>query len=206
MADTVSFFLNGEPVTLDNPPADLLLIDYLRSPAVGLTGAKKGCGQGGCGACTVLLSTQDAATGRVEHRSINSCLRPVCALDGLAVTTIEGTGQVERPAPAHLAHQLSFSRVAAPPTHVPPAVAEAARAAAQTRDQARTAAEAASGGEPDADGMNPVSYRLAMNNGTQCGYCTNGFVMNMCGLLANRPEPTRREVQDAFDGNICRCT
>jgi xanthine dehydrogenase/oxidase len=215
VAETISFFLNGERVTLDSPSPDLLLIDYLRSPEVALTGAKKGCGQGGCGACTVLLSTWDAAAGRFEHRSINSCLRPVCALDGMAVTTVEGTGQVERPPPAHLAHLLSFSRAAAPPTHVEPVEAEAARAAAQTRDRARTVAAAALNALPDNSaapgevqppGMNPVAHRLALNNGTQCGYCTTGFVMNMCGLLSYRPEPTKREIQDVFDGNLCRCT
>jgi xanthine dehydrogenase/oxidase len=201
-----------------------------------LTGAKKGCGQGGCGACTVLLSSWDEAADRLEQRSINSCLRPVCALDGMAVTTIEGTGQTERPAPAHLAHQTSFSRAAAPLNYVSPAEATAAQASVQARDGARTAGAAsaststststaspgtsaaptststASPGTSTADGdaqpagMNPVAYRLAMNNGTQCGYCTTGFVMNMCGLLQNRPEPTKREIQDVFDGNLCRCT
>ena len=106
--DIVSFYLNGERVTVDNPSPDLLLIDYLRSPEVGLTGAKKGCGQGGCGACTVLLSSWDSGADRMEHRSINSCLRPVCALDGMAVTTIEGTGQVERLAPEQLSLLVSF--------------------------------------------------------------------------------------------------
>jgi xanthine dehydrogenase/oxidase len=208
MTDSISFFLNGELVTLDGPSPDLLLVDYLRSPDVGLTGAKKGCGQGGCGACTVLLSTWDEAAGRLEHRSVNSCLRPVCSLDGLAVTTIEATGQVERPAPAHLAHQMAFSRAVAPPSLVTPAEAGAARAAVRSRDEARLGAAAAldAPGVEAPGGMNPVAWRLAMNNGTQCGYCTPGFVMSMCGLLAGRPEPTRREVQDNFDGNLCRCT
>jgi xanthine dehydrogenase/oxidase len=190
MVNTISFFLNGEPVTLEKPSPDLLLIDYLRSPEVGLTGAKKGCGQGGCGACTVLLSTWDAGAARFAHRSINSCLRPVCALDGTAVTTIEGTGQVSRPAPAHLTHQAAFSRAAAPPTYVPPAEVTTARAAVRARSQARTVAAAALGtsaghsggpaaGAEQETGMNPVAYRLAMNNGSQCGYCTTGFVMTM---------------------------
>lgn len=217
MTHSVSFFLNGELVKIENPPPDLLLIDYLRSPDVGLTGAKKGCGQGGCGACTVILSSHDAETGRPTHRSINSCLRPVCALDGLSVTTIEGTGGATRPAPEHLAHQLAYSRAAAPATHVTREEAQAARAASRVRDEARTTtarvlgAAAAPGAPTGADdvppeGMNPVAHRLAMNNGTQCGYCTTGFVMNMCALLENRPRPTKREIQDVFDGNLCRCT
>ncbi|HEX6545382.1 MAG TPA: 2Fe-2S iron-sulfur cluster-binding protein, partial [Bryobacteraceae bacterium] len=86
MSNEISFYLNGKQVTITDPAPDLLLIDYLRSPEVGLAGPKKSCGQGGCGACTVILSRWDGKN--VEHRAINSCLRPVCALGGLAVTTI----------------------------------------------------------------------------------------------------------------------
>jgi xanthine dehydrogenase/oxidase len=202
MPARVSFFLNGQQVTLDDPPPELLLIDYLRSPDVWLTGAKKACGQGGCGACTVILSRWDQNTGQVEHRSINSCLRPVCSLGGLAVTTVEGTGAPTRPAPAHLTHRLAYSRAATPPTYVHPEVAAAARRAATARSTAPASDEPSAGGEA----INPVAYRLAMNNGTQCGYCTTGFVMNMSALLAINPSPTKREIEDIFDGNICRCT
>ena len=59
-SDSVSFYLNGQPVTVDAPRPDLLLIDYLRAPDVGLTGSKKPCGQGGCGGCTVIVSKWDA--------------------------------------------------------------------------------------------------------------------------------------------------
>ena len=54
--------------------------------------------------------------------------------------------------------------------------------------------------------MNPVAHRLAINNGTQCGYCSVGFVMNMSEFLVNNPGATKKEIEDAFDGNICRCT
>jgi xanthine dehydrogenase/oxidase len=207
-AGSVSFFLNGEQVTLDDPPPELLLIDYLRSPEVGLIGAKKGCGQGGCGACTVILSRWEESTGQVEHRSINSCLRPVCALGGLAVTTVEGTGTPKRPAPAHLAHRLAYSRFAGPTVEPPPALTEAAETAAATRSAALETGAGPDGeaGEESAHAINPVAYWLAMNNGTQCGYCTTGFVMNMSALLAANPAPTKRQIEDAFDGNICRCT
>src|SRR3954470_11965852 len=118
---SVSFFLNGEQVTVADPSPELLLIDYLRSPEVALTGAKKGCGQGGCGACTVILSRWEESSGQIAHRAINSCLRPVCSLGGLAITTVEGTGAPTRPAPANLSHLLSFSRTAAPPDQASPA-------------------------------------------------------------------------------------
>src|SRR5215472_9806275 len=113
MTAAVSFFLNGDLVTIEDPSPSLLLIDYLRSPDVGLAGPKKPCGQGGCGGCTVILSSWD---GREHvHRAINSCLRPVCALGGLVVTTIEGTGAARRPNPEFLHHSLVASRAAAPP-------------------------------------------------------------------------------------------
>ncbi|WP_131735863.1 molybdopterin cofactor-binding domain-containing protein [Actinomadura roseirufa] len=225
MAGSVTFHLNGERVVLADPPPDLLLIDYLRSPEVALTGAKKGCGQGGCGACTVILSDWDADAGRARHRAVNSCLRPVCALDGLVVTTVEGTGTAARAAPPHLSHQPSYSRGISPDLAEPPAVAEAARMAAALHSAATAESEAAPGSGPveraavesgDGEGeegaepagarMNPVAHRLAMNNGTQCGYCTTGFVMTMTALLQENTAPTKRQVEDAFDGNLCRCT
>ena len=56
------------------------------------------------------------------------------------------------------------------------------------------------------EGVNPVAYRLALNNGSQCGYCSVGFVMNMSEFLINNPRATKKEIESAFDGNICRCT
>nr|KAG5714257.1 hypothetical protein BaRGS_018474 [Batillaria attramentaria] len=58
----------------------------------------------------------------------------------------------------------------------------------------------------EADGFHPIQERIAKFNGTQCGYCTPGMVMNMYGLLHENPKPSEQEVEDNFDGNICRCT
>lgn len=57
---------------------------------IGLTGTKLGCGEGGCGACTVMLSHFDAAAGKVVHRSANACLCPLYAVEGMQVITVEG--------------------------------------------------------------------------------------------------------------------
>jgi carbon-monoxide dehydrogenase small subunit len=77
---TVKFQVNRETVELDVPGARRLL-DVLRED-LGLTGTKEGCGEGECGACTVLLDGQ----------VVDSCLVPVCQVDGHAVTTVEGLG------------------------------------------------------------------------------------------------------------------
>ena len=222
MPDSVSFFLNGKAVTVDDPAPDLLLIDYLRSPQVGLIGPKKPCGQGGCGGCTVILSRWNGE--QPEHRAINSCLRPVCALGGLTVTTIEGTGAARRPNPEFLRHSLVASRAAAPLTAPPPPAAIRAAAAMKVKHEAVLTAvsRAVSQGVPSTakssglpadhpseisyEGVNPVAHRLAMNNGSQCGYCSVGFVMNMSEFLINNPKATKKQIEEAFDGNICRCT
>ena len=60
--------------------------------SVHLTGTKLGCGEGGCGACTVMVSSYDRATNDVTHVSVNACLAPLCSVDGMAVTTVEGIG------------------------------------------------------------------------------------------------------------------
>src|SRR5712691_5077814 len=84
-ADLV-FMLNGREVRLESVDPTTLLVDYLRSADVGLTGTKWVCRQGGCGACTVMLSHNHTADGKTVHVAINSCLRPLCSLDGMAVT------------------------------------------------------------------------------------------------------------------------
>ncbi|XP_012937727.1 indole-3-acetaldehyde oxidase [Aplysia californica] len=56
------------------------------------------------------------------------------------------------------------------------------------------------------NGFHPIQDRIAKFNGTQCGYCTPGMVMNMYGLLHQKPNVTAQDIEDSFDGNICRCT
>ncbi|AMW15199.1 carbon monoxide dehydrogenase [Streptomyces qaidamensis] len=80
----VSLTVNGKrrTVTVDNRTS---LLDLLREH-LGLTGSKKGCNAGACGACTVL----------VDGRRVNSCLTLAVRLDGAEVTTIEGLAKGDR--------------------------------------------------------------------------------------------------------------
>uniref|UniRef100_A0A4W5RW46 Aldehyde oxidase 5 n=1 Tax=Hucho hucho TaxID=62062 RepID=A0A4W5RW46_9TELE len=60
-----------------------------------LTGTKYGCGGGGCGACTVMVSRYDQLHNRVLHYTVNACLQPICTLHGSAVVTVEGIGSTK---------------------------------------------------------------------------------------------------------------
>ncbi|KAJ2070072.1 hypothetical protein GGH13_004290 [Coemansia sp. S155-1] len=145
---SILFYLNGQRVVVDQPDLDMTLLQYLRS--TGLTGTKLGCGEGGCGACTVMISRYDIDESRIIHASVNACLCPLATVDGKHVTTVEGLGTSARP--------------------------------------------------------HPVQERIALLHGSQCGFCTPGFVMSLYTLLRNNPNPTEHEIEECFDGNLCRCT
>ncbi|KAL6710666.1 hypothetical protein ACN47E_007723 [Coniothyrium glycines] len=146
--DTLRFYLNGTKVELDDADPEVTLLEYLRG--IGLTGTKLGCAEGGCGACTVVVSQLNPTTNKIYHASVNACLAPLVSVDGKHVITVEGIGNVKRP--------------------------------------------------------HPAQERIAKGNGSQCGFCTPGIVMSLYALLRNTDAPTEHEVEEAFDGNLCRCT
>ncbi|KAH8402571.1 hypothetical protein KR215_001703 [Drosophila sulfurigaster] len=144
------FFVNGKKVTDDKPDPECTLLTYLRD-RLRLCGTKLGCGEGGCGACTVMISRLDRDRNKIKHLAVNACLTPVCAMHGCAVTTVEGIGST------------------------------------RTR-------------------LHPAQERLAKAHGSQCGFCTPGIVMSMYALLRNAAQPSMRDLEVAFQGNLCRCT
>jgi aerobic-type carbon monoxide dehydrogenase small subunit (CoxS/CutS family) len=83
MKETISFRLNGKPVTLNVEP-DRKLLWVLRTD-LGLTGTKYGCGTGLCGSCTVVI----------EKEARRSCSVPIKDVNGKSVTTIEGLAKGE---------------------------------------------------------------------------------------------------------------
>jgi carbon-monoxide dehydrogenase small subunit len=58
-----------------------------------------------------------------------------------------------------------------------------------------------------ADGeLHPVQRAFREQHGLQCGFCTPGMMMASVSLLNENPKPSRQEVRDALEGNLCRCT
>ncbi|XP_047119344.1 xanthine dehydrogenase [Schistocerca piceifrons] len=91
---TLVFFVNGRKVVDANVDPEWTLLYYLRNK-LRLCGTKLGCAEGGCGACTVMISKYDHKLNKVIHLAANACLAPVCAMHGLAVTTVEGIGSTK---------------------------------------------------------------------------------------------------------------
>jgi carbon-monoxide dehydrogenase small subunit len=81
MGERIQFKVNGDLVSVE-VEAHWTLLRVIRDE-LGLTGTKEGCGEGDCGACTVL----------VDDRAVNSCLILAVDVDGKAITTIEGLTQ-----------------------------------------------------------------------------------------------------------------
>jgi xanthine dehydrogenase small subunit len=55
-------------------------------------------------------------------------------------------------------------------------------------------------------GLHPVQQAMVEQHGSQCGFCTPGFVMSLFVLYRTTPNPTRQQIDDALSGNLCRCT
>ncbi|MEP6791873.1 MAG: xanthine dehydrogenase small subunit, partial [Ramlibacter sp.] len=149
---TIRFLRRGETVSLGNVPPERTLLEVLRED-LGACGTKEGCGEGDCGACTVVLG--EAEGKGIKYSAINSCIRLAHSIDGMALWTVEDI-------------------------------------AAQ-------------------DGtLHPAQEAMVQRHGSQCGFCTPGFVMSMFGMYQNHVckgrAVTRELAQEELSGNLCRCT
>jgi xanthine dehydrogenase small subunit len=152
--------VNGRPESLAGATPHTTVLDWLRDR--GLTGAKEGCAEGECGACSIMVARpglHDEST--TDWVAVNACLIPAAGLDGQEIVTSEGLGR------------------------------------------------------PDA--LHPVQRELADRGGSQCGYCTPGFVCSMAAEFYRRDRRPATEAHDgehgangfdlhALSGNLCRCT
>ena len=153
---TIRFIRRGEPVSLPNVPPDRTLLEVLRED-LAACGTKEGCGEGDCGACTVVIA--EARAGTLEYRAINSCIRLAHSIDGMALWTVEDIA----PAPGS-----------------------------------------------GAPALHPAQQAMVDCHGSQCGFCTPGFVMSLFGMYQNQvckgQAISRALAQEALSGNLCRCT
>ncbi|SDI79181.1 (2Fe-2S)-binding protein [Variovorax sp. OV700] len=130
--------VNGEVHTAQ-VPSRRLLCDFLRDD-LHLTGTKRGCETGICGACSVHL----------DGEVVKSCLLLAVQVDGRSITTVEGLSEGQD--------------------------------------------------------LHPLQESFMACGGLQCGYCTPGFLMTSCAMLARNPSPSEDEVRHGLNGNLCRCT
>jgi xanthine dehydrogenase small subunit len=149
---TIRFIRRGELVSLTNVPPERTLLEVLRED-LNATGTKEGCGEGDCGACTVVLAEPDR--GRLKYRAINACIRLAHSIDGMALWTVQDLAG-------------------------------------------------------DDGTLHPAQEAMVQAHGSQCGFCTPGFVMSLFGMYQNHVLQgegiTRELAQEELSGNLCRCT
>lgn len=89
--ESLVFAVNGERFELFSVDPSITVLQFLRSHTT-FKGTKLSCGEGGCGACVVLLSKYDPEANQVENFTISSCLTLLCSVDRCSITTTEGLG------------------------------------------------------------------------------------------------------------------
>ncbi len=134
----IDLVVNGRPVSVTVENEETSLLAVLRNN-LGLMGTRFGCGLEQCGCCMVLID------GEPE----TSCAKPIWAVAGKAITTVEGLGTPERP--------------------------------------------------------HPLQQAFLEEQAGQCGYCLSGILISAKALLDRNPSPTRAEIAQALDDNLCRC-
>jgi aerobic-type carbon monoxide dehydrogenase small subunit (CoxS/CutS family) len=137
MKESIHFKLNDKPVSM-TVDGERMLLWVLRTD-LGITGPKYGCGEGLCGACTVL----------VNNEAVLSCQTPVREVKGKEVITIEGL---------------------------------------------------AKNGE-----LHPLQKAFMKHDALQCGFCTPGMILKAHSLLSHNPRPSREEIIEGMNENLCRC-
>ncbi|EER59605.1 xanthine dehydrogenase, small subunit [Acidovorax delafieldii 2AN] len=231
----LQFLRRGQPVALANVPPDRTLLQVLRED-LACTGTKEGCGEGDCGACTVVLG--EARGGKVHYSAVNSCIRLAHSVDGMALWTVEDLAEDPLIQPVASAHQPSRADSG-----------EGARSAGTGMDTQAHEDSDGRGGEGPASpsgattppvraaGLHPAQEAMVQCHGSQCGFCTPGFVMSLFGMYQNHVVPslaqagsaqpcqqpqgtglgstpcagpgqpiTRELAQQELSGNLCRCT
>lgn len=151
MTGKICFLLDGKIREMENVNPTHSLLNWLRYDEQ-RTGTKEGCGEGDCGACTVVVG--ELVEECIEYRAVNACLIFLPTMHGRELLTVESLKGPE-------------------------------------------------------GSLHPVQQALVDCHGSQCGFCTPGFVMSLYVLYLNyqgKEKPTLQQINDCLAGNLCRCT
>jgi len=137
MKESIHFKLNDKPVNMTVDGERMLL--WVLGTDLAITGPKYGCGEGLCGACTVL----------VDNEAVFSCQTPVKEVRGKEVITVEGLAKNGK--------------------------------------------------------LHPLQKAFIKHDALQCGFCTPGMILKAHSLLSHNPRPSREEIIEGMEENLCRC-
>lgn len=180
--------VNGQAHQVMARPADILL-DVLRQE-LGLTGAKPGCKNGDCGACTVIM----------DGWPVKSCLVLAVEAVGHQIMTVEGLG-----ASSGKTDSKSSSAGNSGDNSSSDSAGSGTSNGNSTSNGNGNGASATSSGA-NSGYIDPVQAAFVQANAFQCGYCTSGFLM-VCHALANqKPDAEEYEIESWLESNLCRCT
>jgi len=197
MSGAIEFRLNGNSVRVDTVSPNLTLLEWLRMN--GMTGSKEGCAEGDCGACSVAIVDRDAR-GKRCYRAINSCLVPLPLMSGRDIISVEGVSRCDQDAER-------CSDGAQSPSHDGASVDRATRL--QHQDSRANGATQLQQEDLRANGaaqLHPVQRAMVENFGSQCGYCTPGFIMSLFEGYYRKDLKTGAQLDEQLCGNLCRCT
>ncbi|MFN4029654.1 MAG: xanthine dehydrogenase small subunit [Acidovorax temperans] len=205
----LQFLRRGQPVALGNVPPDRTLLEVLRED-LGCTGTKEGCGEGDCGACTVVLGEADGH-GKARYSAINSCIRLAHSIDGMALWTAEDLAEDPLIQPVATFHKPSRADGGLGARSAGTGMDMQVHEDSDEREGKGPASPSGATTPPvRAAGLHPAQEAMVQCHGSQCGFCTPGFVMSLFGIYQNRvcqgQSISRAQAQQDLSGNLCRCT
>ena len=207
----VTLNVNGKPIRLEIEPRTTLLDAlrmHLNEP---MTGNKRGCDRGACGACTMI----------VDGRTVYACSTLAIEVQGKKIRNVDGLAENGKQVDLMIEPRVTLLdalRMRADQTGNKRGCDRGACGACTMLVDGRTvyacstlAIEVQGKQIRNVDGLasgsklHPVQQAFCDKDALMCGFCTPGFIMASVGLLEKHPNATPEQIRKGLDGNICRC-